>query len=193
MISDSGAVMWAPPGERHQTGTWNATGIVALGASCATIADTGWDVIEARERELVAHTAAALSRVDGVRLTVPAESYLVDDRIGTFPFVVDGQHHALVAAALEHEHGIEVRAGTICNHRLVRRWMGVGDEEQLRIEAAIAAGDRLASYGIVRASLACHSTERDVERLVDALGALVAHGPTRRYRPAPEHETYEPA
>jgi selenocysteine lyase/cysteine desulfurase len=193
MIADSGTVIWAPPRERHQTGTWNATGIVALGASCATILDAGWDVIEEHERALVARAASVLSGIPGVRLTVPAPRFHVDDRIGTFPFVVDGLHHALVAAALEHEHGIEVRAGTICNHRLVRRWLGVGDAEQARVEAAIAGGDRLASYGIVRASVGCQTTAGDLDRLADALRALAANGPRGRYRPAPEHETYEPA
>ncbi|MDT7594093.1 MAG: hypothetical protein QOG57_1245 [Pseudonocardiales bacterium] len=193
MLSDAGAVVWAPPAERHQTGTWNATGIVGLGASCATILDAGWDLIEGHERALVEHAAAALSNIPGVRLTVPASNYRSDDRIGTFPFVVDGLHHALVAAALEHEHGIEVRAGTICNHRLVRRWIGVSDAEQARVEAAIGAGDRLASYGIVRASLASHSTEADIDLLAGALRTLAADGPAGRYRPAPEHETYEPA
>ncbi|MGD9527367.1 aminotransferase class V-fold PLP-dependent enzyme [Pseudonocardia sp.] len=193
MVSDTGAVVWSPPAERHQTGTWNATGIVALGASCATILDTGWEAIEAHERALVRHAAAALDAVDGVRLTVPATAYLVDDRIGTFPFTVDGLHHALVAAALEHEHGIEVRAGTICNHRLVRRWAGIDDAGQARVEAAIAVGDRLAGYGIVRASLACHCGAEDVERLVEALTDLAVHGPRLRYRPVPAHETYEPA
>jgi selenocysteine lyase/cysteine desulfurase len=193
MIADTGAVVWAPPAERHQTGTWNATGILGLGASCATILDAGWNLLEGVERDLVARAASALSDIPGVRLTVPAASYRADDRIGTFPFVVDGLHHALVAAALEHEYGIEVRAGTICNHRLVRRWVGADDAEQARVEAAIAGGDRLASYGIVRASLACHSTTDDIDRLADALRSLATHGPAARYRAAPEHETYEPA
>lgn len=193
MVVDSGEVVWAPASERHQTGTWNATGIVALGASCAEILDAGWDVIEAHERSLVAHTAAALDAVPGIRLTVPVERYRTDDRIGTFPFVVDGLHHALVAAVLEHEHGIEVRAGTICNHRLVRRWIGVSDDEQARISAEIAAGDRLASYGIVRASLACHTTAEEVDRLAAALTSITTEGPKGRYRRAPEHETYLPA
>jgi selenocysteine lyase/cysteine desulfurase len=193
MIVDSGDVVWAPPGERHQTGTWNATGIVALGASCAELLETGWDVIEGRERALVEYTAAALDAVPGVRLTVPAARYRGDDRIGTFPFLADGLHPALVAAVLEHEHGIEVRSGTICNHRLVRRWVGVSDAEQDRISAAIAGGDRLATYGIVRASLACHSTEQDVDRLAAALTEIVTEGPRGRYRAAPERETYEPA
>jgi len=155
--------------------------------------EAGWDVIEGHERSLVAHTASALAAVPGIRLTVPAKRYLTDDRIGTFPFVVDGLHHAMVAAVLEHEHGIEVRAGTICNHRLVRRWVGVSDADQARISAEIAAGDRLASYGIVRASLACHTTADEVDRLAAALTSITTDGPRGRYRAAPEHETYEPA
>jgi selenocysteine lyase/cysteine desulfurase len=193
MISDSGAVVWAPAAERHQTGTWNATGIVALGASCAEILDTGWDVLEGHERALVSYGARVLGEVPGIRLTVPVERYASDDRIGAFPFLVEGLHHALVAAALEHEHGIEVRSGTICNHRLVRRWVGASDTEQARIEREIAAGDRLASYGIVRASLACQSTSEDIDRLAAALRALTSEGPRLAYRAAPEHETYEPA
>ena len=192
MISESGPVVWSPVGERHQTGTWNATGIVALGASCAAILAAGWDVVEGHERALVAYAAAALDQVPGITLTVPAHRYATEDRIGTFPFLVDGLHHALVAAALEHEHGIEVRSGTICNHRLVRRWVKVSDAEQTRIEGEIEAGDRLASYGIVRASLACHSTVEDIDRLVAALRTLTTDGPKLTYRPAPEEETYEP-
>ncbi|MDT7710551.1 MAG: hypothetical protein QOG20_6158, partial [Pseudonocardiales bacterium] len=191
MLADGGDVVWAPPVERHQTGTWNATGIVGLGASCAALLDTGWDVVEAHERRLVAYAAAELAIVSGIRLTVPAQRYGSDDRIGAFPFIVPGLHHALVAAVLEHEHGIEVRAGTICNHRLVRRWLHVPDDEQSRIEAAITGGDRLAGYGIVRASLACHTTEADVDRLTAALRAITTHGPRAQYRPVPEHETYE--
>jgi cysteine desulfurase / selenocysteine lyase len=192
MLSDTGAVVWSPPAERHQTGTWNATGIVAAGASCAEILDVGWDAMEAAERALVGYAAGVLSQVPGVRLTVQAERYRHDDRIGTFPFVVDGLHHALVAAALEHEHGIEVRAGTICNHRLVRRWIGVDDAAQADTERAIAAGDRLASYGIVRASLGCFTTAADLDALAAALTLLAADGPRLAYRPVPAEETYEP-
>ena len=69
---------------------------------------------------------------------------------------------------------------------------GVTEDEQARIEAEIQSGNRLASYGIVRASLGCHNTAADIERLADALAAIVTSGPSARYRPAPEHETYDP-
>jgi cysteine desulfurase / selenocysteine lyase len=45
MLAASGSVLWAPPAERHQTGTWNATGIVALGAAVSAILDAGWSTV----------------------------------------------------------------------------------------------------------------------------------------------------
>jgi selenocysteine lyase/cysteine desulfurase len=192
MLASDGSVLWAPPAERHQTGTWNATGIVALGAAAAAILDAGWDAIEAHERALTQVLVNRLAAVDGVHLTVDPARYGVEDRIGAVPFRVDGMHHALVASALEAEHGVEVRAGTICNHRLVRRWVGADDAEQARIEAAIAGGDRLASYGVVRASLGLQNTGADVDRLVAGLRSLAAEGPALRYRPAPAQECWVP-
>jgi cysteine desulfurase/selenocysteine lyase len=191
MLSEEG-IVWSPPDERHQPGTWNAAGIIALGASCDTILAAGWHEVLRSERALVRYTAQKLAAIPGVRLHVAPSRYVEEDRIGTFPFSIDRLHHALAAAALEHEHGIEVRAGTICNHRLVRRWFGVDDEEQRAIEGAIERGDRLASYGIVRASLGIHSTTADIDELVAALEQLGTHGPRLSYRSVPERETFEP-
>lgn len=191
MITDRDLV-WAPALERHQAGTWNVTGIVACAASCRAIENAGWPAILAHERVVVDHMATGLAGVGGVRLFVPPERYRTEQRIGTFPFAVDGMHHAEVAAALEHEYGIEVRAGTICNHRLVRRWFGVSEEQQCAIDRSIESGDRLASYGIVRASVGVHNTIEDIDALVTALGELASGGPRLPYRPVPRHETFEP-
>jgi cysteine desulfurase/selenocysteine lyase len=187
-----GTVVWSPPSTRHQTGTWNAAGIVGLGASCRTILDIGWDVLLDHEAILVQYAADRLGGIPGVRLHVPPVRYVVDDRIGTFPFSVEGYHHALVASILEHEFGIEVRSGTICNHRLVRRWFGIDDDEQRRIEALIEKGNRLASYGIVRASLGIQNVTDDIDALADALEAITVDGPRLRYREVPNDETFEP-
>ncbi|HET9954660.1 MAG TPA: aminotransferase class V-fold PLP-dependent enzyme [Polyangiaceae bacterium] len=184
-------VMWSPADERHQAGTWNASGIVALGTSCATIQEAGWSGILEHERMLVDYAARRLSRVPGLTLHVAAEKFGEQGRIGTFPFTLDGYQPFHLAAILEHEHGIEVRAGTICNHRLVRRWFNVDEAGQAAVESAIEQGNRLASYGIARASLGIHNTTEDVDRLVDALSAIRMHGPALKYRPVPEHESYE--
>jgi selenocysteine lyase/cysteine desulfurase len=189
MISAAG-VIWAPPTSRHQTGTWNVTGIIATAASCEAIMNTGWDAIVAHERELVRYAAQELSKVPGIVMYVSPEQYTRQDRIGTFSFNMLGYHHALISAILENEYGIETRAGTICNHRLVHGWVKIDEARQKQVEAKIRDGDRLASYGIVRASLCLHNTKDDVDVLVAALKSIAAHGPRLGYKPVPTEEIY---
>jgi selenocysteine lyase/cysteine desulfurase len=191
MISDRD-IIWSPPAERHQTGTWNATGIVALGASCQILMETGWDNVTRHERELVNYTATMLAQVPGLKMHIPSELYEAENRIGTFPFNLPELHHSLVAAILEHEHGIEVRSGTICNHRLVRRWFNISEAEQSEREEKIKGGDRLASYGIVRASLGIHNTHEDIDALTTALTYISTKGYNLHYKAMPSLETFEP-
>jgi cysteine desulfurase / selenocysteine lyase len=191
MISDQGPPLWSPQLDRHQSGTWNASGIVALASSCAALVAAGWPRIVSHEQQLTTYAAHALSSVVGLELHVPLESYLRDDRLGIFPFTLRGYDPFHLAAILEHEHGIEVRAGTICNHRLVRRWFRVNEDEQRQIEGEITRGNRLATYAVARASLGIHNTEEDIDRLARALDSIRAQGPALRYRPAPERECYE--
>lgn len=189
MVSEK-HVVWASPESRHQTGTWNVTGIIAAAASCKIIMDTGWDKIIEHEKELVHYAAEQLQTVPDITLYVPAEKYLTEDRIGTFTFNLKGYHHALLSAILENEYGIETRAGTICNHRLVRRWFNIDDIKQKEIEEKIEGGDKLASYGIVRASLAIHNTKEDIDALISALKSIAANKHTLKYKPVPIEEIY---
>ena len=191
MISEKD-IVWAPSAERHQTGTWNVTGIIALAESCRVMMEVGWKTIVDHERELVEYTAKSLAEIPDLTLHVPLEKFLSEDRIGTFPFTLRGYHHALLAAILDHEYGIETRAGTICNHRLVRRWFTVDDDAQKEIEERIKNGDRLASYGAVRASVGIFNTKGDIDRLVDALKSIQKNGAQLQYRPMPREETYSP-
>jgi cysteine desulfurase / selenocysteine lyase len=189
MISETD-IVWAPPTARHQTGTWNVNGIVAAAASCKTLMDAGWENVVEHERELVHYAAEQLKTVPDITLYVPAEKYLSEDRVGTFTFNMKGYHHALLSAILENEYGIETRAGTICNHRLVRRWFNVDEATQKDIEAKIAGGDRLASYGIVRASIAIHNTKEDIDALVSALKSIAANKHALKYTAVPLEEVY---
>ncbi|MFA5945825.1 MAG: aminotransferase class V-fold PLP-dependent enzyme [Patescibacteria group bacterium] len=185
-------ILWAPSAERHQTGTWNVVGIVALAESCRIMTNTGWSTILKHERDLIQYAVKRLSGIPDVIHHVPLEKFKAEDRIGTFPFTLKGYHHALVAAILDHEYGIETRAGTICNHRLVRRWFAIDDKTQEKIEERIKNGDRLASYGAVRASLGIFNTTKDIDRLVDALISIQKNGPSLSYKPSPKEETYIP-
>ena len=189
MISEEN-ILWAPATLRHQTGTWNVTGIIATATSCKVLMKTGWDNILKQEKELVAYTAKKLATVPNIEFYVPLTKYTEENRIGNFAFNIKGLHHALVSAILENEYGIETRAGTICNHKLVRMWSKINEKTQQEIENKISKGDRLASYGMVRISLALHNTRKDVDELVSALISIAKNGPKLKYKPLPEEEIF---
>jgi len=165
MISNN-EIVWAPVPDRHQTGTWNVTGIVALGASCKQIMKTGWGEIIKNERELIKYAVKELKKVPNLISYIELEKYINEDRIGTFVFNLPGYHHSLLSSILDKEYKIETRAGTICNHKLVRQWFNINDKEQSKIEKEIREGNRLASYGIVRASLGIQNTKKDINILI---------------------------
>lgn len=191
MLSETD-IVWAPPSFRHQTGTWNVTGIIAAAKSCEILMETGWQNIVAHEQDLTRYAASKLAAVPGLTLYVSPKKYQTENRIGAFAFSMPAYHHALVSAILENEYGIETRAGTICNHRLVRRWFNISDQKQKEIEDQIAAGNRLASYGIIRASLGIQNTKADIDKLVFALTSLVKNGPSLSYSPITHEEIYVP-
>ncbi len=166
-----GSVQWAPAPARHEAGTPNVLGAVALAAACQTLAALPAGALEVHEERLRDRLVAGLRQLDGVRV-----QRLWDDcpsSIGVVTFTVDGYDPGLVAAVLSAEHGIGVRDGKFCAHPLLSR---LGLEE-----------------GAVRASLGVGSSSDDVDRLLAALGSLVEVGPAREYhlvegRWAPVHD-----
>lgn len=152
-------VSWAPAPHRHEAGTPNVPGAVALAAACDAL-DAVFDDAVAHEHALSERLAAGLEGCPGVRpLRIWHDA---PDRVGVHSFVVDGHPAGLVAAYLSAEHGISVRDGKFCAHPLVDRLTGWAE-------------------GAVRASLGLGTTESDVDRLVAALHELVADGPRWDY------------
>jgi selenocysteine lyase/cysteine desulfurase len=165
-----GGTEWAAVPARHEAGTPNVVGAVALAAACRAVAALGADAVTAHETELVRRLTQGLAGIDGVRtLRLWPSDEVIDEvsdesgeagRIGVVTFTVDGYPAALVAQYLSAEHGIGVRDGRFCAHPLLAR-------------LTVAAG--------VRASLGLGSRAADVDRLVSALAELRAHGPAWTY------------
>jgi selenocysteine lyase/cysteine desulfurase len=104
------------------------------------------------EAALTSRLLSGLADVDGVeflRLWSDAP-----DTVGIVTFTIDGYEPGEIAAYLSAEHGIGVRDGRFCAHPLLTR-LGRPD-------------------GAVRVSLGLGSSSADVDRLVDAVAALVA-------------------
>jgi selenocysteine lyase/cysteine desulfurase len=159
---------WAVAPARHEAGTPNVVGAVALAAACRYLRSLPGDVVVAHESALLGALVSGLSGAGARVLRLWADA---DDHVPVVTFTVDGYPAALVASYLSAEHGIGVRDGRFCAHPLLSR-LGLG------------------SGGAVRASLGLGSCSEDVSRLVAAVSRLVADGPSWTYddagRPAPD-------
>ncbi|MDI1465800.1 aminotransferase class V-fold PLP-dependent enzyme [Catellatospora sp. KI3] len=154
-------VRWNTGPARHEAGTPNLLGAVALAAVCATLEAADRDALHRREQLLLARLRAGLSTIPGVaelRTFEPAAP-----RIGVVSFAVQGRDSAEVAGYLAREHGIGVRDGLFCAHPLARR---------LLREAADRNRWTAAPGTALRASIGLGTTEADIDALITALAAL---------------------
>lgn len=156
---------WAAGAARHEAGSPNVLGAVALAAACATIREHR-AVIADHEERLTDALLTGLRSIEGVTTySLFGESH---ERGPVVTFTVEGLDSHLVAAALSAEHGIGVRAGKFCAHLLVDALL---EEDEADVPHATA----------VRASAGLATTEEHVERLLRAVAQLAAEGPGAEY------------
>jgi selenocysteine lyase/cysteine desulfurase len=162
-VGAPGDVRWHAGPARHEAGTPNLIGTVALATACAQLAVSDRPALEAAEHGLLTRLRAGLAELPGVqelRMFGPAH-----DRVGIVTFAVAGREAADVSAHLAAAHGIGVRDGQFCAHPLARR---------LLAEAGDRAGRPLGENA-VRASIGIGSTAEHVDRLL--LGVAELTGP----------------
>jgi selenocysteine lyase/cysteine desulfurase len=158
-VGEPGEVRWHPGAARHEAGTPNLIGAVALAAACAQLAASDRNTLEADEQALVRRLRTGLAELPGVqelRMFGPDH-----DRVGIVTFAVAGREASEVSAHLGAQ-GIGVRDGQFCAHPLARR---------LLAEAGERAGQPLGENAI-RASIGIGSTAEHVERLLTGVADL---------------------
>lgn len=154
-------VSWADLPDRHEGGNPNVVGAVALATACATLTRAGRHDLARAESDLYHRLRRGLAGVPGVRqLRLFGEAH---SRVGISSFVTDGWDGRTLAAVLSAEYGIGVRAGSFCAHPFVRR-------------LTAGPGGCRSSEVPVRASIGVGTAAEHVDRLVDALHEIVAHG-----------------
>lgn len=158
---------WATGPRRHEAGTPNLVGAVAIAAAFEALAGLtradGSDARESHERALRERVLAGLRELPSVRTIEIWDD--ASDAIGVVTFTVDGYDPGHVGAYLSAEHGIGVRDGRFCAHPLLARF-GL-------------------KHGALRASFGVGSRATDADRLVDALRQLVTIGPRHDYCAGP--------
>ncbi len=158
----SGEVVWATGPARHEGGTPNLAGAVALGAVCDALLRADRDALHAREQDLLARLRAGLADLPGV---VEVSTFGSDHpRVGIVSLALPAHDPAAIAAALSDRYAIGVRAGQFCAHPLTRHLSGNAD----------VAGCDTGATGLLRISFGLDTRDDDVDRLVTALATLTA-------------------
>lgn len=153
------SVEWKPSPARHEGGTPNLVGAVALAAAFEALDGIGFDDIQRHETALHGQLLDGLTEL-GIEVLQVWPGH--DDLVAVASFNVPGWRADLVAAYLSAEHGIGVRGGKFCAHPLLAR-LGLTDA------------------GAVRASIGLGTSSADVVALIDAIKTLRDSGPSWHY------------
>ncbi|MFT4263908.1 MAG: aminotransferase class V-fold PLP-dependent enzyme [Nocardioides sp.] len=143
---------WQAGPARHEGGTPNLIGAVALAAACTTLAGLDEQAWAEHERVLRERLVAGLESIEGVRIArlwVDSE-----EPVGVLTFTMEDTEPGYLAAYLAAEHGLGVRDGRFCAHPLLAR-----------LDLPL---------GAIRVSVGLATTGEDVDRLVAGLRAFVA-------------------
>ncbi len=147
--------------DRHEGGTPNIAGAVALAAALRFLEQAGMAAVREHERALVEKAMAALARLDGVRLLGSPDPAA---RIGALALTIDGVPHELAASILNREAAIAVRNGCFCAHPYLHRLLGLEDTTELRRK--LIAGEEVDLPGAVRPTFGIFNTEAEVDELL---------------------------
>ncbi|NHT19334.1 aminotransferase class V-fold PLP-dependent enzyme [Cellulomonas sp. IC4_254] len=151
--------LWQPAPARHEGGSPNVLGAVALAEACDALSALPAGALVEHERVLRERLVDGLAAIPGARvLRLWSDS---TDPVGVVAFTVGEHDSGLVAAYLSAEHGIGVRDGRFCAHPLLAR-VGV-------------------TGGAIRASVGVGTTAETVDRLLAGLRAYVTDGPAAEY------------
>jgi selenocysteine lyase/cysteine desulfurase len=195
---DRSGTDWAESPARHEGGTPNLLGAIAVAAACEALAALPEGSLQAHEHVLRSRLEAGLAELPDVRMLRIWPDDEVD-RVAVVGFTVQGRDPQRVATWLSAEHGIGVRHGRFCAHQLVSVLAPLEG-----VAGVPSAGPTTTASANVpqalRASLGVGSTIFDVDRLVAALRQLAVSGEFWNYvkqdgqwMPSPDPRSWGPA
>ncbi|WP_270887653.1 aminotransferase class V-fold PLP-dependent enzyme [Pedococcus sp. 5OH_020] len=188
-VTEAG-VVWQDGAARHEAGSPNVIGAIALAAACSALR-THAEAVEEHEATLGGTLARGLAAIEGV------ETYSLfspdHERVAVATFTIEGLDSSLVSTALSAEYGIGVRDGKFCAHLCVDALLedaldpldtldSEDDDDSDHSDDAARPAPRTA----VRASVGLANTAEHVDRLLSAVAELAEHGPRGDYTRTPD-------
>jgi len=156
------------------SGEENAAGIAALGKALMLLKRIGMDLIEAEEQALTSKVLNGMAQISGLEIygIKDPESTGFSSKIGVIPFVLKNKIGTQVGNELALLGGIGVRTGCHCAHITVKHILHVGPGLEKFQKLIVTLFPKLSLPGVVRVSLGIENNNEDVDRLIQALGAI---------------------
>lgn len=164
-------VYWEETPERHEAGTPNIVGAVALAAAIRTYESIGMEEIENHENRLTCYLLKKMIKIRGVKIYGYPKADK-EKRVGVVAFAMEGVNHSLLASILAYEYGIGVRHGCFCAHSYVLRLLGVDERTLNTYKELLLSGDKSNVPGLVRVSLGVYNTHEDIDIFISALNNI---------------------
>ncbi len=159
-------IKWNESPERHEAGTPNVMGTIALTSAINTLSKIGMNKVETIEKRL---TDYAISQIINIpNLKIYCDPCTDVDRVSIIPFNIDGIHHATVAKILSYEWGISVRSGCFCAQPYVASLLNISNEFAVNL----ISNPGLYRPGMVRISFGLYNSYAEIDILAYALSKI---------------------
>lgn len=161
-------VIWEESPYKHEAGTPNAVGIVAI-AEAMKIMNTTLDKSLYFGKADLYKLISNFSQNEEITIYGGLSHSL---RCPILPFNIKGMSPYLVAEILGNDFGIGVRAGCFCAHPYVAHLLGRSVEEQRASSLLALTGNKSDIPGMVRISMGVDTLESDINAVIRAVNKI---------------------
>jgi len=158
--------------EREEGGTPAIEADLRTGACFLVQQAMGVEEIRVHEIQLAAKAIARLSEHPKISILGPTH----EERLAIISLTVEGLHHDLVSALLDHLFGIQNRAGCSCAGPYGHALLGIGREKSERFRRLVRRGINGMKPGWVRITLPYYASRADVEFMLSAVEFVAESG-----------------
>ena len=159
-------IKWNDSPERHEAGSPNVIGSIALASAIKTLKRIGMNKVEDIEKKLTSYTISQIENIPNLKIYCQTSKKI--DRVSIIPFNIEGIHHATVAKILSYEWGISVRSGCFCAQPYLIKLLNISSEF---VSNRIANPD-LYRPGMVRVSFGLYNSYSEIDILAYALNKI---------------------
>lgn len=156
--------LYANSPDRHQGGTPNIGGSIALAESLNFLSAIGMDNVRQHELELLDYALGRMKNIPDINILgdIPAER-----RLGVITFNIGDINNGLVSEILNNEAAIATRNGRFCAHPYLNFLMHRTDSEE--IIKRLRNHEQFDIGGAVRISFGIFNSHDEIDEVIDAL------------------------